>query len=197
MLSDKELWENFLLGDTESFKLIYEKSISDLCIYGSRFFPDQELIKDCIQDLFVELYNSRSRLSKTDKIMPYLMVSLRRIISRKFQQEKTHKHLDIDHLPFNFDLAEDEEAIVDESDADVLQNAMSELTSRQREAIYLRYVADLSYEELSRVMNLNYQTSRNLICRAVQKLRKSLTDKSLVLISIFRKIIFYKNDVKI
>jgi len=188
MLSEKELWESFLAGDTESFKTIYEQSISDLCTYGSRFSEDQELIKDCIQDLFVELYNSRSRLSKTDKIMPYLMVSLRRTISRRFQQENTHKHLDIDHLPFIFDLAEDEEAIVDESEADKLQTAMSTLTSRQQEAIYLRYVAGFSYEELSGVMNLNYQTSRNLICRAVQKLRESLTAKSLVLISVFRKI---------
>ena len=58
---------------------------------------------------------------------------------------------------------------------------MGELSDRQREAIYLRYVSGLSYEELSEVLQLNYQSARNLIHRGIEKLRKIYYEESLSL----------------
>jgi DNA-directed RNA polymerase specialized sigma24 family protein len=69
---------------------------------------------------------------------------------------------------------------------------MQELTARQREAIYLKYVTGLTYEELSVAMNLNYQASRNLIYHAMERLRKVISNKVLFLLSIICKIPFYK-----
>jgi len=65
---------------------------------------------------------------------------------------------------------------------------MNKLAPRQREAIYLKYVTGLSYEELSAAMNLSYQASRNLISHAMERLRKVIADKALILLSIIYKI---------
>jgi DNA-directed RNA polymerase specialized sigma24 family protein len=61
-----------------------------------------------------------------------------------------------------------------------LDKAMLTLSRRQKEAIYLKFVSDLSYEELSKVMNLNYQSARNLVFRGLEKLREGFP-KSLFL----------------
>lgn len=187
MLTDREIWESFLKGDTESYKIIYEKSASDLYTYGRRFSSNEELVKDCIQDLFVELYSKRSQLGMTDKIMPYLMVSLKRIILKTIQKEKSNTFLSIDELPFIFDLAQDEKPLVRLENSDPLQLALNSLTPRQREAVYLKYVLDFGYEELANVLNMNYQASRNLICRAILRLRERLKNEVVILFMILRK----------
>jgi RNA polymerase sigma factor (sigma-70 family) len=186
-ISDKELWEQFLSGNDNALKEMYEKSINDLFYYGVRFSTDEELVKDCIQDLFINLHQSRSTLGKTDKIMPYLMVSLKRIIVKRLIVESTNKHLDIDRIQFDFELSEDKDNVNEDARNDVLQNALDNLTARQREAIYLRYVTGLSYEELSEVLKMSYQASRNLIYRGMQKLRSSLDVKLIIFYTIFCK----------
>ncbi|MCK3684792.1 sigma-70 family RNA polymerase sigma factor [Maribellus sp. YY47] len=182
MLSDRKLWESFLSGDGNSFKMIYERSIQDLFAYGRSFCSDEEIVKDCIHDLFIEIYNTRTRLSSTDKILPYLMVVLKRIIIRKLRKDAPSNSLNIEYLPFVLEIREEEEDIAVEETLQSLRNALRELTPRQREAIHLKYVAGLSYDELAKVMDLNYQTSRNLVSRAILKLRVILNKEELVVL---------------
>ena len=184
-LTDEKLWENFIAGDKAAFQTIYEKSVSDLFAYGCRISSDQELVKDCIQDLFIYLYRTRSKISRTNKILPYLMLSLKRSIIRKLKEQRIDSRADLENLPFSIILVEDENIAKDEDD--VLQKAMDLLAPREREAIYLRFILSLDYDELSKTLNLNYQTSRNLIHRALQKLRTSLQGKSVFLLFLFQR----------
>lgn len=195
ILSDKELWIDFISGKNNAFKTIYEKYYSELFKYGCYFSNDEDLVKDCIQDLFINLYNYRLKLKLTDKIRPYLISSFKRNIFNKLRSESEEKkrQLRIDSLSFDYSFPE-ETSENDDNKIALLQNAMNELTARQREAIYLKYVTGLSYEELSAVMNLSYQASRNLICHGMERLRKVISNKALFLLSIFYKIPFLKKN---
>jgi RNA polymerase sigma factor (sigma-70 family) len=191
ILSDKELWTDFISGKNDAFKIIYEKYFPELFKYGCYFSDDEDLVKDCIQDLYINLYHYRLKLKLTDKIRPYLIASFKRNIFNKLrsQSKEKKKQIRIDSLSFEYSFPED----ISENDDNkviLLQNAMKELTARQREAIYLKYVTGLSYEELSGVMNLSYQASRNLIYHGMEKLRKVISIKSLLLFSIIFKIPF-------
>lgn len=190
ILSDRKLWENFQSGDVNSFKLIYEKSIQDLYAYGRSFCQDEDVVRDSIQDLFVEIYTTRTRLSSTDKILPYLMVVLKRILYRKLRKIQNGQQLNLDQLSFVLEIGEESEPGNEET-FELLKKALEELTQRQREAIHLKYISGLSYEELAKVMNLNYQTSRNLIFRAIQKLR-DVMNKSDVLVFFFLNLSRFK-----
>ena len=53
---EKMLWEKLLAGDEDACTYIYRKYIEELFSYGMRFTSDRELVKDCIQDLFVKIY---------------------------------------------------------------------------------------------------------------------------------------------
>jgi RNA polymerase sigma-70 factor (ECF subfamily) len=194
ILSDKELWIDFISGNNESFKTIYELYFPELYKYGCYFSDDEDLVKDCIQDLFVNLHTYRLRLRLTDKIRPYLIGSLKRniFIKLRAKSEEKKRQLSLDDLSFDYSFPEDTSEVEDEEKLALLQNAMKELTARQREAIYLKYVSGLSYDELSAVMNLNYQASRNLICHGMERLRKAIANKTLFLLSIICKVPFLK-----
>jgi RNA polymerase sigma factor (sigma-70 family) len=49
---------------------------------------------------------------------------------------------------------------------------INKLPSRQKEALYLRYHQGLSVEQVSEVLNMNYQSTKNLLHRAILQLRK-------------------------
>ncbi|MCK9411168.1 MAG: sigma-70 family RNA polymerase sigma factor [Prolixibacteraceae bacterium] len=193
ILSDKELWKDFISGENDAFKTIYEKHFSDLYKYGCYFSKDEDLVKDCIQDLFINLHNYRTRLKPIDRIKPYLIASFKRNLFNKLRldSEGKKRQLRIDNLPFDYSFP-DKTGENDDNKIALLQNAMSELTARQREAIYLKYVTGLSYNELSAIMNLSYQASRNLIYHGMERLRIVIANKTLLLFSIIMKFPFLK-----
>ena len=79
----KSPWELLIEGDREAFISIYETHYQDLFTYGFSISGDKELTKDCIQDLFLEMWNIRSQLtSEVTNVKSYLFTWLRRKITK-------------------------------------------------------------------------------------------------------------------
>ncbi|MEQ9287162.1 MAG: sigma-70 family RNA polymerase sigma factor [Cyclobacteriaceae bacterium] len=78
--SDVQLWGAFKDGNESAFITIYNTYFPMLYRYGFQYTKDKALIKDAIQDLFVELRQKRKRLSHTTSIKLYLYKSIRRKI---------------------------------------------------------------------------------------------------------------------
>ena len=182
-IPDTLLWNDFIKGNENSFRLIYNSHVQSLFKYGCNFTHDEALIKDCIHDVFIDLSKYRSGLSATNNIKLYLFKSLKRKIISSLGNKRIFGAIDLKELPFYYSISVEDEIIEDESEQQRYQQlgkAMSTLSPRQKEAIYLKFVSDLSYEELSKVMQLNYQSARNLVFRGLEKLRESFP-KSLCL----------------
>jgi RNA polymerase sigma factor (sigma-70 family) len=190
IISDQELWSDFVSGNDEAFRLIYDSHVQHLFKYGCHFTSDEELVQDCIHDMFIDLHFYRSKLSpNNNNIRGYLLVALKRKIIKKLDQEKRIKTI-LEDVPFDF-VFTPEDSPDNETGADkikYLEKALQELTPRQREAIFLRFVSGLDYNELSNILHINYQAARNLIYRGVEKLREKFEQKSLFLWSFLLKI---------
>lgn len=72
-----------------NFTELYDKTIDNLFAFGTKFTSDREMIKDCIQDVFVKLYTKRGELESVINIESYLYVSLRNRINDEFRHN-TH-----------------------------------------------------------------------------------------------------------
>ena len=174
-MSDKKLWNNLRNGDQKALEEIYRTYFSDLFNYGKRLSKDENTVEDCIQELFVELWNRREKLSETDAIKPYLFVSLKRKIFHTIKKLRKSTDTELEEKYFEAELSIDEILIANETTAEQrsnLQSAFNELSSRQKEILFLRYYSEMDYEEISSIMEMNYQSARNLVSRAIQKLAK-------------------------
>lgn len=174
--SDTLLWNDFIKGDEDAFRVIYSIHVQALYKYGCNFTHDEALVKDCIHDVFIDLSKYRSGLGATNNIKLYLFKSLKHKVVNALGEMKIFGSVDQEKLPFHYSVSVEDELIDNEFDQQryqQLEKALSSLTPRQREAIYLKFVSDLSYEELSKVMQLNYQSARNLVFRGLEKLRES------------------------
>lgn len=170
------LWSRFLKGDNQVLSLIYLHHSNALFDYGCRFTIDKDLVKDCIQEVFCTLIRTRKNLSETNNVRLYLLKSLKRRIIRDTKSASNESRL-LNDQDYSFDLhwsenLDDQLNELDDEKRQLIAEAMQSLTDRQKEAIYLRFNRGLEYEEISSLLSLNYQSSRALIHRAVEKLRK-------------------------
>jgi RNA polymerase sigma factor (sigma-70 family) len=172
---DIKLWQAFKNGDKEAFAQIYNLFIADLLSYGYRVTSDQSLIRDSVQDIFLNLWQTRSNLSDTDSIRFYLYRSLRNKIVRNM--EKSNKNLDPSYLFENIigTLSIEEDIICSEKlseQLNKLKKSIQGLPKRQQEIIQLKYYHDFSIEEIAKIMQINNQSVRNLLHRTISELRQ-------------------------
>lgn len=59
--------------------------------------------------------------------------------------------------------------------AKLLIQAFDKLSNRQKEVIYLKYYLGLSYDEVSEIMEVNYQVARNLLYLAIRSMKKMIS----------------------
>lgn len=177
-MSDLERWQALKDGDKRALEYIYRDHVAVLLKYGRKFIPDAQLVEDCIQDLFIELWDARQRISATDSIRKYLFVSLRRkIVKTLDRQVKKIATEEPEERHFQADFGIDQLIIQGEMDAErdsKLKAAMTALSERQREVLYLKYFAEMDYNQIGEIMELNYQSARNLSHRALESLRQIL-----------------------
>ncbi len=185
-------------GEKKAMEQIYLDHVDLLFRYGSRFSRNTQLVEDCIQDLFIELWKNRKGLGATDSIKRYLLASIRRKIIKQVEKKKKWLSTDeYENVPFDCELAIEDSIVEMETKAemsDQLRQAFEGLTKRQKEAVYLKYYAGLDYEDIGAVMNIGYQSLRNLISGAIKKMKENVGTIGVIM---FLLTFFPINDYKL
>lgn len=177
-VDDKLLWISFKKGSESAFITIYKTYFAILYQYGFQFTKDKGLIKDAIQDLFIELRQKRNTLSNTTSIKLYLYKCIKRKILRLKEGAINNmiSHQDLDGYNFEINFSVEHLLIVKQLSEEWtkrLNQAIVKLTKRQKEAIYYYFYEDLSYREVMEMMALdNIKSARNLIYKGLSNLKK-------------------------
>ena len=180
---DSKIWNAFRQGNREALDYIFKEHASNLFAYGTRFTKDQELVLDCIQDLFVELWNRRQTLNETNSIKFYLLKALRRRIARTVHGAKRLEAItdEVQYLEEKMNFSVEQLMVAQETDharKAALRRAMEGLTKRQRESIYLKFFQGLNNEAVASVMGLSEASAATLVSQAIAALRSALPKKS-------------------
>lgn len=169
-------WKLFLEGDDQAYSWIYTHYIQVLYNYGLQITPDSEIVKDCIQDVFVKIYKAKKKLTVPQNPKVYLMIALKNNIYNTFNQERLQKNYAFSLYQTEEQLTVKNEFIDQEARHEEMNNIkrmMKILTPRQREVIYYRFIEELSYDDICLIMGLNYQSAYNLLQRSLQKIREA------------------------
>jgi RNA polymerase sigma-70 factor (ECF subfamily) len=174
--SDIALWEAYQKGDHDSFAILFRRYYEPLVQYGSKLTNNNDVLEDCIQELFTELWQNKSQ-TQVQSVKAYLFKSLKYKLYRAHQRRTTGPFNE-NHSDVLFELSHENLMVNREQDAEktarVVQ-ALAQLSNRQKEIIYLKFYQELNYEEVSDIMNINYQAARNLLYQSIKSLKKLLT----------------------
>lgn len=171
---DTDCWQAFIEGNRNALGILFSRHYSDLFRYGNKICTDTELLEDCIQELFIELWQSKNPPPSISvkayllKAIKYkLLKALHKRSNTRLQAEIPENiYFEISHETFIIDKQEHAEKT-----ARVIK-ALEQLSTRQKEIIYLKFYQNLSYEEVSDIMNINYQVARNLLSQAIKTMKK-------------------------
>jgi RNA polymerase sigma factor (sigma-70 family) len=185
--NDLALWRLFLQGDEDAFETIFRGHNDMLYRYGSAITPHSEVVEDSIQDIFIELWNSRTRLKETDSIRFYLFKVLRRKIYRNLDLRVDLRD-DFSNLIVGNEASPEGVIIDDESQTERLKrlsDAILLLPPRQREVIELRFYHGFGYEQIAELTDINLQSVHNNMHRALTSLRQRLPSDLFMLLMSF------------
>jgi RNA polymerase sigma factor (sigma-70 family) len=180
--TDITLWNEFRGGNKLSFEKLMRTHYRSLFGYATKFTKDSEFVKDCLQELFMELWRTRASISATDFVKSYLFKSVRNKVNRELYKNRWHKHTEQIDDNYYFDVEFSiEHHLIREQTLRETANAFSELLNklpkRQKEIIYLRFYQDLEVSEIVEIMEINAQSVYNLLHKALANLRTPLEGK--------------------
>lgn len=181
---DIDCWMAFTQGNREALGLLFRRHYADLFRYGNKICADIEILEDCIQELFIELWQSKNA-PPSISVKAYLLKAIKyKLLKAIHKRSNTRLQatlpedilFEISYETFIIDKQEHAERTTN------VLRALEQLSVRQKEIIYLKFYQNLSYEEVSDIMNINYQVARNLLSQAIKTMKKILLKLPLLLL---------------
>lgn len=173
------IWLRLKKGDREAFLYVYKCHYQILYSYGIKLSGDKELTRDCIHEIFVQIWEKHPNLKDVYNIKGYLLKYMRRFILDKIKRDRLHSELE-ENIEKDLKLEFSPEDILIGKEANQEQvarvlDALSKLSARQKEIIYLKFYYGLDYQTIQQITSLSYQSLRNLLYKAMITLRKHLS----------------------
>jgi RNA polymerase sigma factor (sigma-70 family) len=179
VIKDRDHWlevtYRFRTGDPAAFGEIYSEFIDSLYAYGTKITRDRELVKDCIQDIFVSLQRLNPQLHHPEYIEFYLFRSLKNSIYHKLKENKKTENLPIDEMTiFGLQFSVEQETSELESEhlrVEKLKSILKTLDPQKRELLFLKFSTGLNYIEIGHLLNMNPDTVKKQVYRTLDHLR--------------------------
>lgn len=175
-------WKLLIEGEKQGLYACFSLFYDDLYRFGLSLYRNPELIKESIQNLFIELWKIRDRLAEVENIQQYVFTIYKRIIY-KTNQKLIHKEVlvdvDTEEIAAQYITVGSYETILIASQEDEhlkkrLRYALSNLSPRQKEIIQMRYFDCMSFKEISLKTELTERTVYNTLHNAVNVLRENM-----------------------
>ena len=172
--STDTLLASFQAGNMAAFSQLYNLHINVLFNYGLKLTIDKELLKDCIHDIFVKLYTKKDELGTIDNLRSYLFISLKNKLCDELRRRMYMSDTAVEEVSISTPTDVEDDYMEEEqrkNEFSLVRRMLDQLSPRQREALTLYYIEEKKYEDICEIMNMNYQSVRNLMHRGLTKLR--------------------------
>lgn len=162
----------------ENIASLYNRYVDDLYTYALYLGFEKGIIMDAIHDVFCKFAADEKLLQDVSNIKFYLFKSLKNRLYDIYKARKEYVELsaiDLQETPFNIQVTI-EERLIGQEEQQQIKNQLAEmlesLTERQREIVYLRYVQEYDYAQISELLNISVHGCRKLLSKAMQNLRE-------------------------
>jgi len=178
-MQDKDLVALFKEGSQaalEQLYLRYRNQLVNLCKHYLKNTIDAE---DIVQDVFMQLLNNPSILNEELSFSGYVKTLTTNRILLKFRQFDIHSRF-ARHVLMNTQEStnETEDSIIDSDYVKLLDEWIERLPPQQKEVFRLNRIEELTYQEISELMQISVKTVRNHISLALDKIKKQLLQHS-------------------
>ena len=183
-LSDEILIKKFQEGDVGAYNQLVFRFKDRLLNFIYRFVNDLDLAEDLVQDTLLKLYTHKDSYQEIAKFSTWLYTIAANLARTELRKKKRRKTFSVTELS-----RDDREFIIASSDVDPsedlssqnfeksVQMALAELPDDFKTIIILRDIQELSYDEISKIVEVPLGTVKSRINRGRVKLQQLLKKK--------------------
>lgn len=176
-IDKNQLLAQFTAGCNEAFSYFYTYFMQDLYAYGISLGGSEDVVKDCIQDIFLQIHFAEKNFVSIDHLKFFLLKSIKNKLYNIYSSKRVLSSASMTEDVLNFSIKTTVlDTIIDEENRTAIQqridHLLSKLTSRQKEGIYLRYIQELEYAEIAEILRMTPTGARKLISRSLKRLRE-------------------------
>ena len=181
-LSDEELILEFQKNNTEdAFNILVQRYKNPLTNFVFRFLGDYEACNDVVQETMIKVYRYKDSYSSVAKFSTWIYTIAGNLARTEYRRQRRrnlfsindygeeHKDFDLQDETYRPDVATDS-GIKDE----IIQKALLKIKETYREAVILRDIQGMSYEEISEILGVNEGTVKSRINRGRAQLQELL-----------------------
>ena len=186
---EKELIRSYLEGNLSSLQKLIKKHESRLFSYIFMLVKDKQLADDIFQETFIKVINTlkSGRYNDEGKFIQWTMRIAHNLVIDHFRKSKKVSYVNnrydesdvFDNL-FIADQSVEDKMVMSQIYQDV-KNLMNNLADDQREVLYLRCYAGLSFKEIADQTDVSINTALGRMRYALINIRKMIDEKNLVL----------------
>lgn len=177
--SDLELMLRVRSGDAESFEILLNRYRLPLVSYFVRMVRDRALAEDLAQEVFLRVYQARSRYQPEARFTTWLYRIATNLALNALRDRKGDSASSLDEDPEGVPrvariadhspTAEQELMLLDR--ARLIREAVETLPEKQRAAVILHKYQEVDYRQISSVLGLSESAVKSLLFRAYENLR--------------------------
>lgn len=181
-LTDNRLVELFLEGDQAAFNEIIQRYHKNVYRLAYKFTNGSTDAQDVAQDTFLRAYENLLKYPKEVNLKPWLLTICTNLCRNRAKKKKSYNFSQLENTEDDRTYEEriqsrgqnpHQIAEKDES-ALTVKEAVERLPEKYQVVIQLRYIEDLSYNEIAETLNLPINTVKVHLNRAKKYLEQSL-----------------------
>ena len=181
--TDEELIARFQDGDEQAYVELVNRYRNRLMTFVYRFVNDMEKAEDIVQDTLMKLYTHRHYYRNIAKFSTWIYTIAGNFAKTELRRKKRHKVTNLSQMGFDdreYQLPSVEPETGETAQGHFaekkIQMAIQELPLHFRTVVILRDIQELSYEEISKIVEVPLGTVKSRINRARLQLQKELKD---------------------
>ena len=182
IFTDEELISRFQNGDERAYVELVNRYKERLLNFVFQFLGDIEQAEDVVQDTMLRLYEKKHYYKEIAKFSTWLYTIARNLANTELRKKKRRKTTYLSQLSkerqFEIPAIQDDvdQPLQNEYVNDRIQSAINNLSEHFKVVIILRDIQELSYEEISNIVEVPLGTIKSRINRARIQLQAELID---------------------
>lgn len=160
--TDEALMQAYQQGNDRAFEVLYRRHSGRIYGYLKAKVRDRAFADDLVQATFLKVHSARGHYDSSFPFVPWLFTVCRSAMVDGLRTRRKARE-DLDQVAVENAVAQAQP---------VLPEDITELPYDQRTAIEMRYGQDLSFEEIAKRLETSPSNARQLVSRAVRKLRE-------------------------
>jgi len=176
-LQEKIIFLKLKSGDSDAFAFFYDKYVTRIYRFVLIKVSSKQVAEDLTQDIFLKTWQHLVDKRHVKSFQAFIFRVARNTVIDYYRQSNKQE-LPLEYVPDDIDLSENIEKDLDAAlDTNKLLKKIRQLKPEYQEVLLLRYLEDLSIDDISKVIQKDKNNVRVTIHRALAKLKKTADEQ--------------------